>query len=268
MDARVTVLYNSKHTHLRLHLPSATCPSYGTRSLSRIPPASICQGHQASQSEGGHWTDRCLFRVKYQWLGDAVWRNGMLQLQLSPAAPLLCRAAPTIIRSFLVLPVPTSRRLRALVLAQMTDGPPRSTSSCVSAPVEPSPSISSIPVMHSSPFPSPLSIFAPTSLPHPAIPCTPLFSCRTSFLRVRSRSLPQKMLSVSSRVYRLFCLFLHTISLIHRRLAFYHSQVAISEFEGFESSSTSKIRPGICPSILSPLAVCTSMCMPHGIQIW
>jgi hypothetical protein len=48
-------------------------------------------------------------------------------------------------------------------------------------------------------------------------------------------------------------LFLHTISLIHRLLALYHSRVAISEFESFESSLTSKIRLGICPSILSPL---------------
>jgi len=46
-------------------------------------------------------------------------------------------------------------------------------------------------------------------------------------------------------------LFLHTISLIHRHLALYHSQVAIFEFESFESLPTSKIRHGICPSILS-----------------
>jgi hypothetical protein len=73
-----------------LHLPSATCPSYGT--LNRIPPASICQGHQASQSEG-HWTDRCPFRAKYQWLGWDMRFGTMLWLQLSFSAPC-CAALP------------------------------------------------------------------------------------------------------------------------------------------------------------------------------
>ena len=48
-------------------------------------------------------------------------------------------------------------------------------------------------------------------------------------------------------------LFLHSISLIHRHLAVYHSQVAISEFGSFELSPTSKIRPDIRTLILSPL---------------
>jgi hypothetical protein len=39
------------HPSLRLHLPSTTCPSYGTRSLSRISPASTYQDRQASQNE-------------------------------------------------------------------------------------------------------------------------------------------------------------------------------------------------------------------------
>jgi hypothetical protein len=55
-------------------------------------------------------------------------------------------------------------------------------------------------------------------------------------------------------------LFLHTIFLIHRHLALYHSQVAISEFEIFESSPTSKIRPGICPTFLSPLQPYVCVC--------
>src|SRR6266566_86729 len=44
----------------------------------------------------------------------------------------LSHAALILICSFLVLPAPASR-FCALVLAQMTDGPPRSTSSCASA---------------------------------------------------------------------------------------------------------------------------------------
>ncbi|KAF8494968.1 hypothetical protein F5888DRAFT_1714577 [Russula emetica] len=65
-------------------------------------------------------------------------------------------------RSFLVLPAPTSR-FRALVLAQMTDAPPRSTSSCASTPPC-RPLAISVPVIPSSLFPSTLSIFVPTSL--------------------------------------------------------------------------------------------------------
>ncbi|KAF8494960.1 hypothetical protein F5888DRAFT_1714549 [Russula emetica] len=65
-------------------------------------------------------------------------------------------------RSFLVLPAPTSR-FRALVLAQMTDAPPRSTSSCAStSPCRPL--AISVPVIPSSLFPPTLSIFVPTSL--------------------------------------------------------------------------------------------------------
>ena len=56
------------------------------------------------------------------------------------------------------------------------------------------------------------------------------------------KSLLQKTRSVSSDFS---VLFLHTISLIHRHLAVYYSQVAISEFESFESSPIFKIRPGI-----------------------
>ena len=53
-------------------------------------------------------------------LAHAVCRNGMLQHRLFSCGPLglLCRAASILIRSFLVLPVPMSRRFRALVLAQ------------------------------------------------------------------------------------------------------------------------------------------------------
>jgi hypothetical protein len=137
--------YNSKHTQSPClpHLPSATYPPYGTRSHSRIPPAySTCQGRQASQSEatGPTSAPSDSSQISVVGLGHVVWRNGMmLQLQLSFAAPC-CRAAPILIRSFLVLPVPTYRRFRTLVLAQMTDGPPRSTSSCASAPPDPSPS--------------------------------------------------------------------------------------------------------------------------------
>jgi hypothetical protein len=98
---------------------------------------------------------------------------------------------------------------------------------CVSAsPCRPL-AISSVPGMPSSLFPSTLSIFVPTSLPHPAISCSPLFSCRSSCLRVR-------------------CLLRKTLFRLFPCLDF-------SEFKDFESSPTSKIRPGICPSILSPL---------------
>jgi hypothetical protein len=69
---------------------------------------------------------------------------------------LLCRAALILIRPFLVLPAPMSK-FRALVLAQMTDGPPRSTSSCASAPPCRPIAISCVPAMPSSLFPSTLS---------------------------------------------------------------------------------------------------------------
>ena len=81
-----------------------------------------------------------------------------------------------------------------------------------------------------------------------AILSSPLFSCRTSSLRVQKPPFhlfpPLSTLSV---------LFLHTISLIHRHLALYHSQMTISECESFESSPSFLIRSCIFPSILSPL---------------
>jgi hypothetical protein len=116
---------------------------------------------------------------------------------------------------FLVLPVPASR-FRAPVLAQMTDGLPRFASFCASAlPTPPS-------LISSSLFSSIPSRFASTLLPHPTILCSPLFSCRTSCLRVLYVVSCQKCRRFDSALFfRFSVLFLH---LFHRHLAHYYSQ--------------------------------------------
>lgn len=93
------------------------------------------------------------------------------------------------------------------------------------------------------PSPSPPSLSCPYSLwhclyllPHRAILYSPLFSYRTSCLRVRC--LLRKTRFVSSRDFRFFCplsFFILSPRSVRRHLALYNSQVAISEFESFES---------------------------------
>jgi hypothetical protein len=128
---------------------------------------------------------------------------------------------------FLVLPVPTSR-FRAPVLAQMTGGLPHSASFCASAP--------------------------PCRPCHLLRPCHTLFTIyylrwrqdlrQPRFLVLRFSAVlyshaehpvseycmlfPAKNAGVSSLPvsFDFSVIFLHIISLIHRHLALYHSQVA------------------------------------------
>ena len=109
----------------------------------------------------------------------------------------------------------------------------------------------------------------PTSLPHPVILCSALFSISHA-----EHPSPvseyvvtcDKRVSVSSRVFRLFVLFLHTISFINRHLALYHFQVAISEIESFESITYTQDFTCYL-SVNSEPTVAEPMYMPHGRQI-
>jgi hypothetical protein len=179
MLADTTSSASHPSTNLRFPPVSTRPPSRARNAFTQSNPICTyhsCQSHQSSVGS----IDRPLPLLSQ----FSVVETRMLQVRLSFSRSLLCHAALILIRPFLVLPAPMLR-FRALVLAQMTDGPPRSTSSCASAPPCRALAISSVPVIPSSLFPSTLSIFAPTSLPHPVILCRPLFSCRTSCLRVR-----------------------------------------------------------------------------------
>jgi hypothetical protein len=217
VDAR---RYNFKHTLLVYALPSSLDPSafssmervYSAKSYPHLPVKVI-------KAEWGRLTDRCGLPSQISVVGTRgliTQPNVAAQGFLSHS--LLCHAALILIRSFLVFPTPTSR-FRALVLARMTDGPPRSTSSCASAPpCRPLRVAISVPVMPSSLFPSTLSIFAPTSLPHPTILCLSYAEHPSPVSDYVVSCVPSLPMSFDFSV-----LFLHTISLIHRHLALYHS---------------------------------------------
>ncbi|KAN0118134.1 hypothetical protein V8E52_005395 [Russula decolorans] len=188
---------------------------HGTRLLSQILSAPTCQSYQSRVES----IDRPLplpSQISVFETRGSTQPNVAAQAFFSRS--LLCHATIILIRSFLFYQLPS--RFRAPVLAQMTDGPPRSTSYCASA-----------------------------------LSCRPLvISCLLPYFSIRHlRCLLRKTRSVFPCLPTFSVLFFHTASLIHRHLVLYHSQVAIFEFDGFESSPTSKIRPGICTSILSLL---------------
>ena len=170
-----------RHPSPRLHLPSATCPSYGMHLLiSRIPPASTCQSLQASQSEASGPTDASSWpKISVIEARGSTQPDAAAQAFFSRS--LLRHATLILIYSFLVLPAPKSR-FRALMLAEMTDKPLRSDLILL-RPVDPSPSPPSLPCLL--PYSRRCCQFAPSLLLHPAILCRPLFTCRTSCLRVR-----------------------------------------------------------------------------------
>jgi hypothetical protein len=179
MDAHI---YNSKHTH---HLLACISLQPHVHFIERVRSV---ESHPRLPVKVVRQARGALEPLPSQNISGWVGTCGLAQRNAAAPAfffrPLLCRAL-ILIRSFLVLPAPTSR-FRVLVLAQMTDGPgpPRLTSSCAFAPPCRPLAISSVPVMPSSLFFDAVNI-VPTSLPHPAILCSPLFSCRTSCLRVR-----------------------------------------------------------------------------------
>jgi hypothetical protein len=159
-------------------------------------------------------------------LGHAVWRNAV-----APAfffRPLLCRTASILIHSFLALLVPTSR-FRALVLAQMTDGSPRSTSFnlCLRS--------------------------ALSSPRHLLRPCHSFFPIPFDNVDICANLASTSRDSLQSSILMPNILSQSTLSPAKNAFPSLPVSFDFSEFKGFESSPTSKIRPGICPSILSPL---------------
>jgi len=129
--------------------------------------------------------------------------------------PLLCRAARILARSFLFYC--TSSRVEKIPRAcagPMTD-----------SLIQPHPVRPLRPVISYLPYSLRLCQYLRQPRFLIARFSAALFPCRTSCLRVCC--LLRKRFSMSSSVFRLSVRFFHTISLIHRHLALYHSQVAI-----------------------------------------
>jgi hypothetical protein len=152
-------------------------------------------------------------------LGPAVWRNGMPQLQLFFPPPVVprCKLQYSFVL-FLFYQLPASHVEIPRAGAGPYDGRARAASFDLVPPlrpVDPSPSFDIVNI------------------------CANLAS--TSRDSLQSSILMPNILSQS------------TLSPAKNTFPSLPVSSDISEFKSFESSPTSKIRPGICPSILSPL---------------